>query len=65
MAKNHLAPPAAEAAPDIVQLHCEDLGKTRDFTQAHAKALLAFQEHRGLKGSNSWQPVAADEAKSE
>lgn len=55
-AAKKLAPPAAEAAPDTVQLRCEELGVTRDFAPAHAKALLKLQR---TKGWNHWQPVEA------
>lgn len=62
VAKTQLAiAPAAEAADattDVVKLKCKKLGvKSRDFTPAHAKALLELQQ---AKGDNSWQPVDAD-----
>ena len=44
--------PAAADAPDVVTLRSENLGKTKDFTPAHAKALLALQESKGIK--NGW-----------
>jgi hypothetical protein len=45
--------------PKVVKLKCDDLGvKSRDFTPAHAKALLAYQES---KGYTHWQPVDAAE----
>jgi len=53
------AAPQELAAPDSVQLHCEDLGETRPFDPKHAAALLKWQDERGLKGDASWQPVAA------
>jgi len=51
--------PKELAAPDQVQLRCEDLGETRPFTPKHAAALLKWQAERGLRGDASWQPVAA------
>jgi hypothetical protein len=49
-----LAAADAEQTPDVVTLHCKELGKTQDFTPAHAKALLHLQE---TKGYDHWQPV--------
>jgi uncharacterized protein YfiM (DUF2279 family) len=62
VAKTQLAIAAAAgaaAAPtdDVVKLKCKVLGmKSKDFTPAHAKALLTRQEEKGL---SDWQPVAA------
>lgn len=56
MATKKLTAPDAEQAPDMVPLYSKDLGKTRDFTPDHAKALLALQE---AKGYSHWQPVDA------
>lgn len=48
---------ADQAAPELVQLKCDALGiESQDFTPAHAKALLAFQQAKGL---TDWQPVEA------
>lgn len=49
MATKTLAAPAADA-PTVVTLRSEALGKTKDFTPAHAEALLAVQEAKGIKG---------------
>jgi hypothetical protein len=43
----------------MVQLRCEDLGETRDFTPKHAADVLKWQQERGLQGKKSWQPVDA------
>jgi hypothetical protein len=65
VAKNQQAiTAAAKAATDttdeVVKLKCEALGvESRDFTPAHVKALLAFQESKGLK---DWQPVTGSPA---
>ncbi|MGI4871378.1 MAG: hypothetical protein ACRYFX_09385 [Janthinobacterium lividum] len=50
---------AEPATPEVVQLRSEDLGETRDFDPAHAKALLAYQESKGYA---HWQPVDAADA---
>lgn len=52
--------PTAPAAPEVVRLHSEDLGETRDFTPAHAAALLAYQQE---KGYTHWQPAEATDTK--
>ncbi|NML67614.1 hypothetical protein HHL22_20630 [Hymenobacter sp. RP-2-7] len=55
MAKTQLAPAPEAAAPDMVKLQCKSLNiDSQDFTPAHAKRLLAFQQ---AKGDDSWQPV--------
>jgi hypothetical protein len=43
---------AAGDAPEMVTLHSKNLGKTKDFTPAHAKNLLELQEAKGIK--NGW-----------
>lgn len=49
-------------APEVVKLKCDKLGvQSQDFTPAHAKALLDFQESKGLKPEDCWQPVDAAE----
>jgi hypothetical protein len=45
------------ATPEVVKLHCKKLGKTEDFSPAHAQALLELQADRGL---SDWQPVTAE-----
>lgn len=51
--------PAAPEAPEKVYLRSEELGETRPFTPAHAKALLAYQQE---KGQHLWQPAEAPAA---
>jgi hypothetical protein len=47
-----------EAPAQMVQLKCEKLGiDSKDFTPGHAKALLEFQQSKGIK---DWQPVTAE-----
>lgn len=64
MATKRIAASAAEApeAADskMVQLKCDKLGvESQDFTPAHAKALLDFQQAKGLQPEDCWQPIDA------
>lgn len=43
---------AAAGTPEVVTLHSKNLGKTKDFTPAHAKALLDLQQTKGI--TNGW-----------
>lgn len=64
MATKATAPAKTEApeaaAPQVVKLKCDKLGvESQDFTPAHAKALLDFQQAKGLQPEDCWQPVDA------
>lgn len=54
--KRTTAAAAKPAVPQLVRLRCERTGKEKDFTPAHAAALLQYQQERGL---TDWQPVTA------